>query len=121
MLQSETQSPHKTKTTNSEPKQSLIRADLKSGLACFLNLPSDEYYRSWQRSTSPQPGDCPLNVHHTNHLTLCLNTTWIPYWLKSLYILMCVKSVSLSCQSLKETFYDIVKAYQLNSLPYILN
>ena len=35
MLQSETLSPHKTKTTKAEPKQSLTRADLKPGLACF--------------------------------------------------------------------------------------
>ena len=38
MLQSETQILHKTKTTKSEPKQSLIRADLKPGLACFHPL-----------------------------------------------------------------------------------
>ena len=37
MLQSETPSLHKTKTTKSEPKQNLIRADLKPGLAC-LNI-----------------------------------------------------------------------------------
>ena len=35
MLQSETPSLHKTKTTKSEPKQSLTRADLKPGLACI--------------------------------------------------------------------------------------
>ena len=35
MLQSETPSLPKTKTTKSEPKQSLIRADLKPGLACL--------------------------------------------------------------------------------------
>ena len=34
MLQSETPSLPKTKTTKSEPKQSLIMADLKPGLAC---------------------------------------------------------------------------------------
>ena len=38
MLQSETLSPHKTKTTKAEPKQSLTRADLKPGLACFNYL-----------------------------------------------------------------------------------
>ena len=38
MLQSETPSLQKTKTTKSEPKQSLIRADLKPGLACFYPL-----------------------------------------------------------------------------------
>ena len=37
MLQSETPSLHKTKSTKSEPKQSLISADLKPGLACFKN------------------------------------------------------------------------------------
>ena len=37
MLQSETPSLHKTKTAKSEPKQSLIMADLKPGLACILN------------------------------------------------------------------------------------
>ena len=36
MLQSETPSLHKTKTAKSEPKQSLIMADLKPGLACYL-------------------------------------------------------------------------------------
>ena len=36
MLQSETPSLHKTKTAKSEPKQSLIMADLKPGLACFI-------------------------------------------------------------------------------------
>ena len=35
MLQSETLSLHKTKTAKSEPKQSLIMADLKPGLACL--------------------------------------------------------------------------------------
>ena len=38
MLQSETPSLPKTKTTKSEPKQSLIMADLKPGLACVLNF-----------------------------------------------------------------------------------
>ena len=37
VLQSETSSCHKSKKTQSEPKQSLIRADLKPGLACFKN------------------------------------------------------------------------------------
>ena len=36
MIQSETPSLPKTKTTKSEPKQSLIRADLKPCLACFI-------------------------------------------------------------------------------------
>ena len=36
MLKSETPSLHKTKTTKSEPKQSLIRAYLKPGLACHI-------------------------------------------------------------------------------------
>ena len=35
MLQSETPSLHKTKTAKSEPKLSLIMADLKPVLACY--------------------------------------------------------------------------------------
>ena len=38
MLQSETPSLHKTNTTKSEPKQSLIMADLKPGLACNFSI-----------------------------------------------------------------------------------
>ena len=38
MLQSETTSLPNTKTTKSEPKQSLIRADLKPCLACYHDL-----------------------------------------------------------------------------------
>ena len=41
MLQSEIPSLHKSRTTKSKPKQSQIMADLKPGLACFTNYPSN--------------------------------------------------------------------------------
>ena len=46
MIQSETPSLHKAKTTKSKPKQSLIRADLKPGLACLQIFQQYNYARS---------------------------------------------------------------------------
>ena len=52
MLQSENPSLHKTKKTKSEPKQSLIRADLQPGLAFNLRLFSGDIWVLFSPNTT---------------------------------------------------------------------